>query len=134
MNIKWVYWIATGLLSLMYVCGGLMYLTNIPMVQGMFGNFGYPAYIVPILGVVKLLAAATILSRFSVALSDLAYAGMFFHLVLAAGAHIGIADWAGLPPSLVALVLLAVSFLTQNRVRSKPSPYGSPSALRGSIA
>jgi hypothetical protein len=132
MNIKWVYWIATGLLSLMYVGGGLMYLTNIPMVQGMFGNFGYPAYIVPILGVVKLLAAATILSRFSVALSDLAYAGMLFHLVLAAGAHIGIADWAGLPPSLVGLALLAVSFLTQNRVRRKPSPYGSPAALRGS--
>ncbi|MAN78499.1 MAG: hypothetical protein CML24_15260 [Rhizobiales bacterium] len=79
MNIKWVYWIPTILLSLMYVGGGLMYLTNIPMVQGMFGNFGYPAYIVPILGIVKVLAVATILSRFSVALSDLAYAGMFLH-------------------------------------------------------
>ncbi|HEY8356218.1 MAG TPA: DoxX family protein [Ramlibacter sp.] len=134
MNIKWVYWIATGLLSLMYVGAGLMYLFNISLVQGMFGNFGYPAYVVPILGVVKLIAAATILSRFSVALSDLAYAGMFFHLILAASAHIGIADWAGLPPSVVGLVLLSVSFLTQNRVRSKPSPYGSPAALRGSAA
>src|SRR5690606_3480648 len=118
--------------SLMYVGGGLMYLTNIPMVQGMFGNFGYPAYIVPILGIVKLLAVATILSRFSVALSDLAYAGMFFHLILAAGAHIGVSDFAGLPPSLVGLVLLAVSFLTQNGARRKPSPYGLPAKLRGS--
>jgi len=134
MNIKWVYWISTILLSLMYLGGGLMYLTNIPMVQGMFGNFGYPAYIVPILGIVKLLAVATILSRFSVALSDLAYAGMFFHLILAAGAHIGVSDFAGLPPSLVGLVLLAVSFLTQNGARRKPSPYGSPAKLRGSAA
>lgn len=131
MTIKWVYWIATGLLSLMYFGGGLMYLFNIPMVQGIFVDFGYPAYIVPFLGVVKVLAAATILSRLRVALSDLAYAGMFFHLILAAGAHIGVADWAGLPPSLVGLVLLAVSFLTQNRVRRTQSPYGSHAALRG---
>ncbi|ANV26593.1 MULTISPECIES: DoxX family protein [Hyphomicrobiales] len=133
MNIKWVYWIATILLSLIYLGGGLMYLFNIQMVQGLFVNFGYPGYIVPILGVVKLLAAATILSRFNVALSDLAYAGMFFHLILAAGAHIGVSDFAGLPPSLVGLVLLAVSFLTQNRARPKPSPYGSPAVLRGSV-
>lgn len=49
-------------------------------------DFGYPAYIVPILAVVKLAAAATILIRFSLVLSDVAYAGMFFHLILAAGA------------------------------------------------
>ncbi|RUW25063.1 DoxX family protein [Mesorhizobium sp. M1E.F.Ca.ET.041.01.1.1] len=134
MNIKWVYWIATGLLALMYVAGGVFYLSSISVVQGMFANFGYPAYIVPVLGVVKLAAAATILSRISVALSDLAYAGMFFHLILAAGAHIGIADWAGLPPSLIGLVLLAVSFLTQNRARRKQSPHGSLDALRGASA
>jgi hypothetical protein len=134
MSIKWVYWAATVLLSLIYVGGGLMYLSNITMVQGLFVNFGYPAYVVPVLAVVKLSAAATILSRFNVALSDFAYAGMFFHLMLAAGAHIGIADFAGLPPSLVGLVLLTVSFLTQNRVRRTKSPYGSLSSLRGTAA
>ena len=134
MSIKWVYWAATVLLSLIYVGGGLMYLSNITMVQGLFVNFGYPAYIVPVLAVVKLAAAATILSRFNVALSDFAYAGMFFHLILAAGAHIGLADFAGLPPSLIGLVLLTVSFLTQNRVRRMQSPYGSLSSLRGTAA
>lgn len=123
MNIKWVYWIATVLLALLYVGGGVMYLTSIPMVQGMFLNFGYPAYIVPILGVVKLAAAVTILLRFSVTLSDLAYAGMFFHLLLAAGAHIGVGD-PGFVPALIGLLLWAVSLLTQNAARSKPSPYG----------
>lgn len=134
MNIKWVYWIATILLALIYVGGGLMYLFNIPMVQSLFADFGYPAYIVPILAVVKLLAAATILSRFNVALSDFAYAGMFFHLVLAAGAHLGAADYAGAPPAIVGLVLLVTSFLTQNQARRKQSPYGSPAALRGVAA
>ena len=125
MNPKWIYWITTSVLALMYVAGGVMYLSNIAMVQALFLNFGYPAYLVPFLAVIKLSAAATILSRFSVALSDLAYAGMFFHLVLAAGAHIGVADWAGLPPSLVGLVLLVTSFFTQNRARRRSSPYGS---------
>ena len=134
MNMKWVYWIATGLLSLIYIGGGLMYLFNIAMVQGLFVNFGYPAYIVPILAVVKLAAAATILTRFSVALSDLAYAGMLFHLILAAGAHIAASDFAGLPPSLVGVVLLVASFITQNWARHKQSPYGSPAALRGAAA
>lgn len=134
MNMKWVYWIATGLLSLIYIGGGLMYLFNIAMVQGLFVNFGYPAYIVPILAVVKLAAAATILTRFSVALSDLAYAGMLFHLILAAGAHIAVSDFAGLPPSLVGVVLLVASFITQNWARHKQSPYGSPAALRGAAA
>lgn len=125
MNLKWVYWISTSLLAATYVAGGAMYLTNIPMVQGMFGTFGYPAYIVPILGVLKLAAAVTILWRYSVPLSDLAYAGMFFHLLLAISAHLGIADFAGLAPAVIALVLLVVSFFTQNAARLTPSPYGS---------
>jgi hypothetical protein len=134
MNIKWVYWIATVLLSLIYLGGGTMYLLNIPMVQGLFVQFHYPAYLVPILAPLKLAAAVTILWRFSVKLSDLAYAGMFFHLLLAASAHIGIADYAGLPPSIVGLVLLAISFVTQNGARRNPSPYGSVANLIGKAA
>lgn len=91
----------------------MFYLTSIPMVQGMFVQFGYPAYIVPVQAIVKLAAAATILSRFSVPLSDLAYAGIFFHLILAAGAHIGVGG-PGFAPALVGMVLLVASFLTQN--------------------
>jgi small basic protein len=130
MNIKWIYWGATGLLALMYAGGGAMYLTNLGMVQGMFETFGYPAYLVPLLAVAKLAAVVVILWRFSVPLSDLAYAGMFFHLLLAASAHLGVGDYAGAPPSIIGLVLLLVSFFTQNSVRRKASPYGSLAALR----
>ncbi|MBK1795478.1 DoxX family protein [Devosia sp. WQ 349] len=129
MNLKWVYWGATVLLALMYVAGGVMYLTNIPLVQGTFAQLGYPAYLVPILAVVKLAAAVTIVWRFSVALTDLAYAGMLFHLLLALAAHLGVGDMA-FAPAIVGLVLLVASFLTQNAARKKPSPYGSLAALR----
>lgn len=60
---------------------------------------GYPAYLVPVLIVVKLLGVAAILSRFRVALSDLAYAGMFFHLLLAFSAHLNAIDFGGAVPS-----------------------------------
>lgn len=134
MNVKWSYWGATVLLALIYLGGGAMYLANIPMMQGMFGNFGYPGYIVPVLAVAKLAAAVTILWRFSVPLSDLAYAGMFFHLILAAGAHLGAADYVGAPPAFIGLILLSVSFLTPNSARRKPSPYGSLQRLTGKAA
>lgn len=41
--------------------------------------------------VVKILAPIAILSRFSVALSDLAYAGILFHLILSGMAHLSVA-------------------------------------------
>lgn len=123
MKTKYLYWGATGLLSLMYLAGATMYFSDISGVQKVFGTLGYPAYLVPILAVVKLSAAVTILWRFSVALSDLAYAGMFFHLLLAVSAHINAGD-NGFAPALVGLVALLVSFFTQNSARKAPSPYG----------
>src|SRR4051794_12301205 len=130
MNTKWVYWAATGLLSAVYLASAIMYASNLAAVQETFGLLGYPGYLVALLIVAKLAAVLAILSRWRVALSDLAYAGMFFHLILAASAHIGAGDpLLAAAPAIVALVLLLVSFLSQNAVRAKPSPYGSVAAI-----
>ncbi|MCU0883041.1 MAG: DoxX family protein [Hyphomonadaceae bacterium] len=123
MKTKYVYWIATGLLALIYIAGGIMYLTNLDWVRGAFAALGYPSYLVPFLAVAKLGAAVTILWRFSVALSDLAYAAMLFHLLLAVSAHVAAADM-GFGPAVVGLIALAVSFATQNAARKSGSPYG----------
>ena len=101
-----------------------MYLSNITGIQQLFATLGYPGYLVPILGVVKLLGAITILWRFNVALADLAYAGMFYHLLLAFSAHINAGD-GGFVPAIIGMVLLVLSFFTQNAARQKQSPYGS---------
>jgi hypothetical protein len=119
---KYVYWGATGLLALMYLAGAFMYLSNMSGVQQIFGTLGYPAYLVPILAVAKLAAPIVIVWRFSVALSDLAYAAMFFHLLLAFSAHINVGD-GEFVPAIVGLVVLLVSFFTQNSARATPSPY-----------
>jgi hypothetical protein len=58
-----------------------------------------------------------------VPLSDLAYAGIFYHLILSGMAHLGVRSLKGAAPAAVGLVLLAASFATQNDARDVPSPY-----------
>jgi hypothetical protein len=123
---KYAYWISTALISLLYLASATIYLTQGDMVRQALGGLGYPAYLMPVLIVVKILGVAAILSRVSVALSDLAYAGMFYHLLLAFSAHLNAGD-GGFAPALIGLGLLVVSFFTQNAARATPSPY-APSA------
>jgi hypothetical protein len=118
---KIVYWVSTGLLCLLYGAAAVAYIVQRPMVEEGFRYFGYPAYLVTVLIVAKIAAPLAILTRVSVQLSDLAYAGMFFHLLLAISAHLNAGDGAFFPP-LVTLVLVIVSFLSQNAGRKVASP------------
>lgn len=118
---KMTYWVSTVLICLAYAMAAFMYLTQRPMVEEGFAFLGYPTYLITLLIVVKIAAPLAILTRFSVWLSDLAYAGMFYHLLLAISAHLNAGD-GGFVSGLVALVLVAVSFLCQNAARKVPSP------------
>lgn len=131
---KKIYWAATAVILLIYLAGGLMYVTKTAMVQQMWGVLGYPAYLVPILGVLKLAGAITIAWRFSVALSDLAYAAMFFHLLLALSAHLNVGQYSEAIPAVVGIAALLTSFFTQNSARRTPSPYGGGQSLRAARA
>ena len=120
---KYAYWISTALLCLLYLASATFYLIQGDVVRHLLGTLGYPGYLVPVLITVKLLGVAAILSRVNVALSDLAYAGMFYHLLLALSAHLNAADYAGAIPAVVGFTMLVISFFTQNAARAKPSPY-----------
>lgn len=119
---KIVYWLSTALLCFIYLGGALAYVTQRPMVEEGFAHFGYPAYLVTVLIAVKITGPLAILSRLSVRLSDLAYAGMLFHLLLAISAHLNAGDTSGFFPALLGLALMTTSFLTQNAARKVPSP------------
>lgn len=120
---NYIYWISTTLLALLYLASAITYVVKTEWVRQTILGFGYPAYLVEVLTVVKILAVAVILSRFSVALSDLAYAGILFHLVLSAMAHIGVRKPLGALPALLGLIFLVTSFATQNFARDTSSPY-----------
>lgn len=119
----YIYWISTILLSLLYLSSAFLYVTKGDWVRQVLAGLGYPAYLVPVMIVVKVLGPVAILSRFNVALSDLAYAGIFFHLLLSGLAHLGVRKPSGALPAAMGLVLLSASFLTQNAAREVPSPY-----------
>ena len=120
MTRRYAYWIATTVLCLLYLASAAMYLTMGDQVRQALVALGYPAYLRDVLVVVKLLGVAAIVTRLSVRLSDLAYAGMFYHLLLAFLAHVHAGD-GGFVPAAVGFAALVVSFLTQNAARAKPS-------------
>jgi hypothetical protein len=118
---KYLYWASTLALCLIYASGAAFYLAQRPMVEEGFAAFGFPAYLITVLIAAKIAAPLAILSRVSVPLSDLAYAGMFFHLLLAISAHLNAGD-PGYLPALLAFALMLTSFFTQNAARKAPSP------------
>jgi len=119
----YTYWISTALLSLLYLASAALYLTKGAWVRTVLADLGYPAYLVPVMIAVKVLGPLAILSRFSVPLSDLAYAGILFHLLLSGLAHLGVRKPKGAVPAVLGLVFLVASFATQNVARDVPSPY-----------
>ena len=123
MESVYIYWVSTTLLCLLYLTSGYMYATKEDWVRKALADLGYPAYLVPFMIVVKIVGPVAIVSRFNVALSDLAYAGVFYHLLLSGMAHIGVRSLKGAVPAAIGLILLAASFATQNVAREVPSPY-----------
>jgi hypothetical protein len=121
---NYAYWISTALLSLLYLVSVHLYVTKRDLVKQTQIALGYSAdHLVPFMIVVKILGPVAILSRLSVPLSDLAYAGIFYHLILSGMAHLGVRNPKAAVPAVVGLVLLAISFATQNVTRQVPSPY-----------
>lgn len=123
MDSVYIYWVSTALLCLLYLTSGYMYATKGGWVRKALADLGYPAYLVPFMIVVKIVGPVAIVSRFNVALSDLAYAGVFYHLLVSGMPHIGVRSLKGAVPAAVGLILLAASFATQNVAREIPSPY-----------
>ncbi|KVK53967.1 hypothetical protein BCY90_18825 [Agrobacterium deltaense] len=122
MAMTYIYWISTALLSLLYFSSAIMYLIKRDFVRQAQAELGYTApHLIPFMIAVKALGPLAILARVSVSLSDLAYAGIFYHLLLSGMAHLGVRKPGGAIPAGVGLVLVIASFLTQNAARGTPS-------------
>lgn len=93
-----------------------MYLFNTEYVFGEFTRLGYPTFVVIPLAIAKILAAVAIITNQSRWLKEWAYAGLFFDFLLAWQAH-GMAGDGWFGPSVVAVILLVVSYYFDNKVR-----------------
>ena len=118
---KIIYWIATAWLALGIVSTGVVQLIHGKEGQGgadMVAHLGYPAYILTILGVWKLLGVVVLLVPKFPLLKEWAYAGFFFAMSGAMISHIVSGSPVGeIFPSFLLLVLTVLSwyFRPENR-------------------
>jgi hypothetical protein len=111
MNAKIItYWICTALVCVMMTLAAVMYLTHNPHVMESFATLGYPAYFPNILGIAKLLGVVALLVPRFALLKEWAYAGFTITFVSAFISHVVSNDAGHAAPSVVALVLLAISY------------------------
>ncbi|SMD33956.1 DoxX-like family protein [Reichenbachiella faecimaris] len=112
---KIIYWVATGLISIMMLMSGGIYLVNTEEVTSVIEGLGFPGFITLPLGIAKLIGVVIILTRRPTRLLEWAYAGFFFDFILAFMAHWHAND-GGHDLAAIALVLLMISYFFEKRI------------------
>lgn len=116
--LKIVYYITTGLISVMMLMSAGMYFMKYADVSANFKALGFPVFIIYPLAIAKIAAIIVIWTNFSNTLREWAYAGLFFVFALAAASHISLGDGSA-PPAFVAIGLLLISSLTGKKIFKK---------------
>ena len=112
---KIVYYVSTGLLTLLVLFSAGMYFFNYEEVSEMFVDFGYPTYLIYPYAVFKILGLIALwIPNFKV-IKEWAYAAFFFAFILAFFAHFMIGDGEQIS-ALIAIVLLLVSYIFNKKI------------------
>lgn len=112
---KIIYYVSTGLLSLMMLFSASMYFFKNAAIREAFNNLGYPNYIIYPLATAKLLGLIAIWFVNHKWIKEWAYAGFFFNFVLAFFAHVMINDGDQFG-ALIALALLTISYIFSKKL------------------
>ena len=130
---KILYWVFTALIVLGFGSASLMYFSKNPQITEGFKFLGYPQYLIPLLGVAKLLGALALINPWSRTLKEWAYAGITFTIVGATWSHIATNTPFTMP--LVYLAVLALSYIFYTRLKTKQGEVaGSTSRINKKLA
>lgn len=114
------FWVVTGLAAAFIGFGSVYDIINNEMVRTAMIALGYPMYLAPFLGVMKLLGVAAILYQKWPKVTEWAYAGLTLELF--GGAYSHVAAGQGIMasiPALVAMALVVISYtLNQKRIKA----------------
>lgn len=113
----WIYRIVTGLFTLLIAFSATMYFAQYDMVSETFLSLGFPTFVIYPLAIAKFLGLIAIWTKKSKVLIEWAYAGFTFDLLLAAGAHVSIAD-GGQFAAIIGLAMVAVSYVFYRKGQS----------------
>ncbi len=112
------YWIATTLLALVLVFGGVLELIRGPQMLELMAHLGYPGYFLLILGTWKILGSVAVLAPRFPRLKEWAYAGVLFDLTGATLSHAASGDDLGrvvVPLVIAAIALTSWALRPQSR-------------------
>src|SRR6185369_8423353 len=104
---KIAFWIITGLFSAFMLFSSIPDILVVPEAKAFMNNLGYPTYIIPFLGLAKLLGIIAILIPGYPRIKEWAYAGLFFDLI---GATYSALAHDGFQPQ-IAVMLLPITLL-----------------------
>ncbi|MBP1962963.1 DoxX family protein [Paenibacillus aceris] len=111
-----LYWIFTGLLAVLMVMGSIPDILSVQSAVDLFDHLGYPAYLLPFLGIAKLLGVLAIVTPGFPRLKEWAYAGFVFDLAGAIYSSIAVGDpvsnWMTFP---IGFILIAGSYIYANK-------------------
>lgn len=97
-----LYWTFTGLFAALMLSSAIPNILVTPEWETIITQLGYPVYLIPFLGVAKLLGAVAILVPGFHTLKEWAYAGLFFDLVGATYSGIMV---GGLQPPMAGMLI-----------------------------
>lgn len=111
------YWVTTSVLAFC-MTGGIFQLLGVKATVDGIMQLGYPAYIIPALGLAKILAIFAILWPGLPRLKEWAYAGIFFNMAGATISHVARHDAVGfivVTITIAAITLTSWALRPQNR-------------------
>ncbi len=117
--VKIVYWASTGLFGALMLFSAYLYLSHGEQLVAGMKFFGYPLFLLNILGLAKLLGAIALLVPKFPKLKEWAYAGFAFNLIGAVWSHLAVGDTAGAGNVALPGILFLVSYITYTKLQSK---------------
>ncbi|MEO9662360.1 MAG: DoxX family protein [Maribacter dokdonensis] len=117
MNIsnKIIYYIATGIFTLVMLFSASMYFFNHDYVKTAFQSLGYPTYLIYPYASAKLIGLFAIWNPKFYLIKEWAYAAFFFAVLLAFFAHIMVGDGEQ-TAAVIALLSLIISYIFSKKV------------------
>ena len=118
-KIKIIYWSATVLFALMMLGSAIPdVISSEVAIKGMHEGLGYPLYLIPFVGVAKVLGIIAILIPGFPGIKEWTYAGLFFDLVATFSIYSSGERGANLAFMLVPILLGALSYIYYRRKQS----------------
>jgi DoxX-like family len=111
-----LYWVVTGFMAAFMLMASIPDIIRMPQAVAVFTHLGYPAYLLPFIGIAKTLGIVAVLVPGVLRLKEWAYAGLVFDLTGALYSHLAVGD----PPSawgfpVIGLILVTGSYVLHRR-------------------